>query len=99
MRPRSHSGRGGGVRACPLAFWARELSEVPCARARPHSGRGGPVRASPLAFWAREFSKVPSARDRSLYGRGAEMAFVQAQWHSVRVYSSLPACASSLSYP
>ena len=69
MRPRSHSGRGGGVRACPLAFWARELSEVPSARARPHSGRGGPVRASPLAFWAREFSEVPSARARSLYGR------------------------------
>ena len=68
MRPRSHSGRGGGVRASPLAFWARELSEVPSARARSHSGRGGAVRASPLAFWAREVSEVPSAGARSLCG-------------------------------
>ena len=69
MRPRSHAAHGGGVRACPLAFWARELSEVPSARARSHSGSGGAVRASPLAFWALEFSEVPSARACSLYGR------------------------------
>ena len=54
MRPRSHSGRGGGVRASPLAFWARELSEVPSARARSLYGRWGGVRASPIAFCARE---------------------------------------------
>ena len=54
VRPRSHSGRGGGVRACPLAFWARELSEVPSARARSLYGRRGDVRASPTAFCARE---------------------------------------------
>ena len=83
VRARSHSERFNSLRlrpcdparilgaevACPLAFRARELSEVPSARARSHSGRGGAVRASPLAFWAREFSEVPSARARSLYGR------------------------------
>ena len=152
MRPRSHSGRGGGVRGSPLAFWARELSEVPSARARSHSERGGAVRACPLAFWARELSEVLFARARSRSGRGgvisacplafpkcrsreparilgagvpflrarsqsgrassprcrpreparvmgAEVAFVRAQSHSVRVDSSLPASASSLSYP
>ena len=70
MRARSHSGRGSGVRACPLAFWARELSEVSSARGRSHSGRGGAVRACSLALWARELSEVSSARARSHSGRG-----------------------------
>ena len=46
--------RSGGVCASPLAFWARELSEVNPARGRSLCGRQGGVRASPIAFCARE---------------------------------------------
>ena len=45
----------GAVLASPLTFWARELPEVPSARARSLYGRRGGVRASPIAFCAREF--------------------------------------------
>ena len=84
VRARSHSERFNSLRLRPCDP-ARILgAEVAFVRARSHSGRANSPRCRP-----REPARF----------MGAKVAFVRAQSHSVRVNSSLPASASSLSYP
>ena len=84
MRARSHSERFNSLRLRPCDP-ARILgAEVAFVRARSHSGRANSPRCRP-----REPARF----------MGAEVAFVRAQSHSVRLHYSLPATASSVSYP
>ena len=112
MRARSHSERVNRVRcflASPLAFW-----DMASVRARSHSERSNSLRlrsCEPARILGAEVAFVRarshSRRAISLKCRpreparflGAAEVFVRARPHSVRVNSSLPATASSLSHP
>ena len=114
VRARSHSERFNSLRLRPCDPARMLGAEVAFVRARSHFGRANSPRCRPREPARILGAGGPFVRARSHSGRAssprcrsreparfmtAEVAFVRAQLHSLRVNSSLPASASSFSYP